>query len=271
MQHSSDWRVNQDATNDEAYAILSQDPIWNCFALADLEAPLRQYSQFPTAYREKSNERAICLVLRHPSIGQVLSPFGAEEGVTAILKHLTLPEHPLVQSQKMHISLLQHYYRPEMRWKVLLRMTITPDSLRFQAHALHQLVRQLTVSDVPALKNLYTRHSEMAFPADLFAQNIYFGVYEGAELVAAGGTHVVVPKFHIAVLGDVLTAPQARRRGYATAITAALVMKLFELHYSPVILNVFADNNDAIRVYQRLGFQTRLKLLTGRATIATSE
>ena len=37
------WRITRDATNDEAYAILSQDPVWNCFALADLELPLRDY------------------------------------------------------------------------------------------------------------------------------------------------------------------------------------------------------------------------------------
>ena len=267
MQHISNWHVNQDATDDEAYTILSQDPIWNCFALADLEAPLRQYSQFPIASREGSNEHAICLVLRHPSIGQVLSPFGAEEGVAAILKRLVLPEHPLIQSQKVHISLLQHYYRPETSWKELLRMTITPTSLRFQVHAPHQSVKQLTVSDLPALKNLYARHSENTFPADLFTQNIYFGVYEGEELVAAGGTHVSVSKFRIAVLGNVLTVPQARRRGYATAIMTALVTKLFEQHYSPVILNVLADNNDAIRIYERLGFQTYLRPFTGRAAM----
>ena len=74
------WHITPDATNDEAYAILSQDPVWNCFALADLEPPLRDYSQFATGYQHESNERAICLILRHPIIGQVLSPFGREEG-----------------------------------------------------------------------------------------------------------------------------------------------------------------------------------------------
>ncbi len=267
MQHSSGWHVNQDATDDEAYAILSQDPVWNCFALADLQAPLRQYSQFPIAYREGSNEHAICLVLCHPSIGQVLSPCGAEAGVAAILKHLTLPERPLIQSQRVHIPLLQHYYQPETGWKELLRMTISPTSLRLQVHAPHHPVKQLTISDLSTLKNMYASYSENTFPADLFTQNLYFGVYEGEQLVAAGGTHVLAADFHIAILGNVLTAPQARRRGYATAITAALVTKLFEQHYSLVILNVFADNDDAIRIYQRLGFQMRLRFLTGRATI----
>ncbi len=85
------WRITRDATNDEAYAILSQDPVWNCFALADLEPPLRDYSQFAIASQDESNECAICLILRHPIIGQVLSPFGRREGVAAILKQLALP------------------------------------------------------------------------------------------------------------------------------------------------------------------------------------
>jgi hypothetical protein len=53
------WRITRDATNDEAYAILSQDPVWNCFALADLEPPLRDYSQFAIASQDESNERTL--------------------------------------------------------------------------------------------------------------------------------------------------------------------------------------------------------------------
>ncbi len=71
------WHITRDATYDEAYAILSQDPVWNSFALADLEPPLRVYSQFAMASQEESNERAICLILCHPIIGEVLSPFGS--------------------------------------------------------------------------------------------------------------------------------------------------------------------------------------------------
>lgn len=97
------WRITRDATNDEADAILSQDPVWNCFALADLEPPLRDYSQFVIASQDESSERAICLILRHPIIGQVLSPFGRREGVAAILKQLALPERPLIQAQEIHI------------------------------------------------------------------------------------------------------------------------------------------------------------------------
>src|SRR5260370_29104064 len=118
------WRITRDATNDEAYAILSQDPVWDCFALADLEPPLRDYSQFAIASQDESNECAICLILRHPIIGQVLSPFGRREGVAAILKQLALPERPLIQAQEIHIPLLQRYYQSETTWKSMLRMAI---------------------------------------------------------------------------------------------------------------------------------------------------
>jgi RimJ/RimL family protein N-acetyltransferase len=118
---------------------------------------------------------------------------------------------------------------------------------------------------VPALKNLYARHPESAFSADLFTQGIYFGAYQGERLIAAGGTHALVPAHRIAVLGNILTAPEARGQGYATAITAALVAALFDHHFSLIVLNVFEDNAAAIRIYQRLGFQTHHRLLTGKA------
>lgn len=260
------WHITRDATDDEAYAILAQDPVWNCFALADREPPLRDYSQFAMASQEESNERAICLILRHPIIGQVLSPFGSREGVAAILKQLALPERPLIQAQEIHLPALQHYYQPETTWRRMLRMAITSTSLRSLQAGPHRPVKQLTLSDLPALKNLYTQHPESGFSAELFTQGLYFGAYAEERVIAAGGTHALVPTHRIAVLGNILTAPEARGQGYATAITAALVATLFEQRFSLVVLNVFEDNSTAIRIYQRLGFHTHHQLLTGKAT-----
>lgn len=260
------WHINPDVTNDEAYALLSLDPVWNSFALADLEPPLRDYSQFALASQNESTKRAICLILRHPIIGEVLSPFGSREGVAAILRQLTLPERPLIQAQEINMPLLQGYYQPETMWKSLLRMAITLNSWRSLKSAPQRSVKQLAVSDLPALKKLYTQHSESGFSADLFSQGLYFGVYSGERIIAAGGTHALVPMYRIAVLGNIFTVPEARGQGYATAITSALVATLFEQHFSFVVLNVFEDNSTAIRIYQRLGFQTYHRLLTGKAT-----
>lgn len=264
------WYINEDATDDEVAAILLRDPVWNCFALADLEPPFRDYSQFPVARQEESSERAVCLLLRHPIIGEVLSPFGNEEGIATILQQVPLPARPLLQVQERHFPLLQHYYRSETNWRSMLRMAIPPASQQslLRTYTPPQSIKQLSMADVPALENFYAQHGN-AFSADLFAQAIFFGAYEGEYIIAAGGTHVLSQTYHLAVLGYILTAPQARKQGLATAITAALVTKLNEQGFSTIVLNVFEDNSPAIRVYQRLGFQTHHRLFTGKALLSS--
>ena len=259
------WHVIQDATNDEAEAILLRDPVWNCFALADLEPPLRNYSQYPVARLDGSNEQAICLILRHPVIGQVISPYGNEEGIAAILNEVTLPERVLIQAQERHFPLIQRHYQPETRWRSLLRMAIPSSPQLSLVKTPPRSIKQMGMADVPALQELYAQYGENPLSAELFAHAIFFGAYEGERIVAAGGTHVLSRTYGIGVIGYVLTAPQARRQGYATAITAALAAKLFDLHFSTVVLNVFEDNDPAVRIYQRLGFQMYHRLLTGKA------
>ncbi len=169
------WQISQNASNDEAYAILSQDPVWNCFALADLEPPLRSYSQFAVAARDNDAERAICLILRHPIIGHVLSPFGHLEGVAALLKEIELPEQALLQVQESHLSLLQSYYQAETEWRAMFRMAINADTFQRQIHLPHSQVKQLTVADLPALQKLYREHLENAFsPETLHSRAVFW-------------------------------------------------------------------------------------------------
>jgi ribosomal protein S18 acetylase RimI-like enzyme len=270
LPSSSRWHITPDASDDQAYAILAQDPVWNSFALADLEPPLRVYSQFAIASRDDSPERAICLILRHPIIGDVLSPFGEEEAVAALLQHIPLPERPLIQAQAHHVPLLSRRYRADTTWRSMLRMALSSASWRRPPlPAVSALpVTLLSPSDVPALNQLYSRHTESTFSPDLFSQGLYVGIRDADRIVAAGGTHALVPAHRIAVLGNIFTAPHARGQGYATAITAELVAALLEQGFSLVVLNVFADNAPAIHIYQRLGFHTYHHLVTGKAALS---
>jgi RimJ/RimL family protein N-acetyltransferase len=269
-QSAARWHVKVNATDEEVSPILARDPVWNCFALADLEPPMRTYSQFTLAFRDDGDVRAVCLILRHPIIGEVISPFGDEEGIEAILQRVDLPERPLLQVQEMHSPLLQRYYRPQTTWRELFRMVVTAASWRPSENIPSQPIKQLDQADLPALQRLYAQYAGHHFSADLFTpfpQSLYFGAYRGEHIIAAGGTHAVVPAHKFAVLGNILTAAEARRQGYATAITSALVTRLFEQGFSHVILNVFVDNADAVRVYQRLGFQARHRLVEGQSVL----
>jgi len=265
MDRPTSWRVIADATDDEVSPVLAGDPIWNCFALADLEPPLREYSQFALASR--GTDRALCLILRHPVIGEVVAPFGDKEGIAVLLQELALPEYPLLQVQETHLSLLQRHYQPETAesWRSMLRMAATASSPASRRYELPYPIQHLTAADVPALRAFYASHGEGRFSEPLFAHNLFFGVYQGADLIAAGGTHVLAQRARLAVLGGILTAPSARRQGYATALTGALVAHLYVQNFPLVVLNVFSDNHAAIRVYQRLGFRTRHHFLTGKS------
>lgn len=258
------WRVSTDASDEEVASVLSCDPVWNCFALADLEPPLRGSSQFVLASRGASC--ALCLILRHPVIGEVVSPWGEQEGIEAILQEVMLPARPLLQMQEAHVALLARFYRPETaNWGRLLRMALTAASWYPHLDEPPHPVQQLTAADLPALQAFYASSAAGRFAGALFAQNLFFGAYEGASLVAAGGTHVLAQRFPLAVLGWILVAPSARRQGYGTALTSALVAHLFAQGFPLVVLNVLEDNDDAIGIYQRLGFQTQHHVVTGRS------
>ena len=90
-------------------------------------------------------------------------------------------------------------------------MVITSTTLRSLHAVAHRPVKQLTLSDLPALKHLYTQHPESGFSADFFTQGLYFGAYAGERIIAAGGTHALVPAYQIAVLGNILESRDTQK------------------------------------------------------------
>lgn len=267
FKSSADWQIVQDGRDEEIKAFLLQDRVWNCFALADLEPPLRAYSQFVLAY-QCDVVQASCLILRHPIIGDVISPFGSIDGVMALLQGIDdLPAHPLVQVQEMHIPALQQRYRTDPIWRGIWRMSVTEASLKMPVQQTPQPVRRLNATDLSGLQQLYDAQTEVVFSAELFPDSLFFGASDGARMLAAGGTHALAPAYQVAVLGHILTAPEARRQGYASMITAALADTLLRQHFPTIVLNVFIDNYPAIRVYEQLGFEVAHRMVTGKAIL----
>ena len=72
------------------------------------------------------------------------------------------------------------------------------------------------------------------------------------------GTHVIGRTARIAVVGNVLTQPEFRGRGYAQATTAAVTAKLLEF-CDHVVLNVRSDNPPALNAYRRLGYAEHVR------------
>jgi GNAT superfamily N-acetyltransferase len=258
------WQIIADADNLTAYSVLARDRIWNCFAIADLAPPFRQYCRFVLALRDDAAEpEAACLLLEHPAFA-VVSPFGAPEGVASILAEIDLPEQAQIQALPEHLAAVSARYRFATGPRAMLRMAL-PAGHDPAPPATDRPVERLTPADLPALRELYTAFPANHFRDDLIAHGIFCGVRDGSDLLAAGGTHVVAPTYGMGVIGSVFTMPEVRGRGYAGAITAAVTTALHERGCADVVLNVVADNDPAIRVYTRLAFVLHAHYHEGQA------
>ena len=113
----------------------------------------------------------------------------------------------------------------------------------------------LTLRDSVDLVELY----QESYPGnwfDLRAVEIgqYFGLRQDGRLVSVAGVHVYSEEYKVAALGNIVTHPAYRRRGYARQVTARLCQSVLEkVEY--VGLNVKADNDAAIDCYTGLGFE----------------
>ncbi len=257
------WQITVAATNDEAEPLLQQDRVVNCFALADLLPPFRQHTRISLAAHAQSGQTATLLIVEHPALC-VLATSGQAAGVAALLARLGLPAAPLIQALPEHWPLLASHYDLPASPRDLLRMNLTAQTFQRPASAL-PLAERLTKADLPALLTLYELFPKGHFRPDLLDDGLFYGVREGARLVAAGGTHVLALPYGLAVLGNIFTHPDWRGRGCAQAVVAALVTNLLAQGCQDVILNVDVDNPPAIRVYTKLGFLPHCHIWSGPA------
>lgn len=112
----------------------------------------------------------------------------------------------------------------------------------------------LTGRDLDELQRLYGR----AYPQNWFDPRMldtghYVGIRERGRLACVAGVHVHSPRYRVAAVGNVTTAPEARGRGLATRATAALCRRLLAT-VDVIGLNVAATNAAALACYRKLGF-----------------
>jgi ribosomal protein S18 acetylase RimI-like enzyme len=116
---------------------------------------------------------------------------------------------------------------------------------------------RLNASDVPALQALYADGESSGESPDFFfpsmvADGVFHGIYEGSALVAAAGTHLLAREEGAAAVGNIYTRRDRRSRGLGRLVTSAVLGELAGVE--TVGLNVRADNDAALHLYESLGF-----------------
>ena len=224
---------------DQIRSILQRDRRWCVYALGDLT---------PRMFNK-------CLWFT-PDLTMVLHDYGTSilfaHGTGSIreaLEHVLWPVHLQVQQAGLD-EVAQHADVTNV--KHMARMAWDGGDTE-----IGDGVTRLGSTDVEALKRLYadgesTGESPDFFYDSMVADGVFFGIYEGADLIAAAGTHLFAPDEHAAAIGNVYTRRDRRGRGLSRAVTKAVLHRLRYL--KTVGLNVREDNAPAIRVYESLGF-----------------
>lgn len=244
-----DARIAVGTTTDRALlrAFLERDRLLAAYAICDLDDREFGRTRWGIA-REDGAVTALVLEYAGPS-PQPLFVMGQDDGVAGVLRDVIRPRLAFVAASPASLVAVQRHYRldpgPQM-----VRMWV--DAERFDP-VLDPGVEPLRSSDVSELNRLYRLGFGSWLAGNAVAEGVYFGIRIKGNLVAAAGTHVIGRDARIAVVGNVLTQPEYRGRGYAEATTAAVTAELLRF-CDHVVLNVRADNPPALNAYRRLGY-----------------
>ena len=225
----------------EIRALLRRDPGWSLYALGDLAPPM-----FPKTLWFGPD---LTLVVQDygTSILFAMGPGSVREALECVAGpvHLQVKRDALDEVAR-HAAVSS----PRLMW----RMTWTgdrPASQRMLA------TTRLGTSDVPALHALYADGESSGESPDFFfpsmaADGVFHGIYEGTALVAAAGTHLLAREEGVAAIGNIYTRRDRRGRGLGRLATSAVLADLSGVE--TIGLNVRADNDAALDLYESLGF-----------------
>lgn len=116
-------------------------------------------------------------------------------------------------------------------------------------------IRRLSGGDLSSILTFYTA----SYPGNWFDGRMletgkYFGYFMNGMLIGIAGIHVYSEKYRIAALGNIATHPDYRGQQIAYKLTSVLC-KDIKKNADVIGLNVKADNEFAIRCYQKAGFE----------------
>ncbi len=117
---------------------------------------------------------------------------------------------------------------------------------------------ELSQTDAPDMIDLVAVAQPGPFGQRTPVLGRYLGIRDGDRLVAMAGERLRFAG-HVE-LSAICVHPEARGRGYAAALTRALMQRAFADGEVP-FLHVRPDNTAAIGLYKRLGFETRRELV----------
>ena len=247
--------------------LFADDAVKAAYHLALLEWPYSRHVAWQNHHGPDGEVDAAAAFynLSRPTIVFLL---GDAYGVGCCLESADLPEFAYLAFFPEHRPVLDRFY--DLPGPVeMVRMLIHRRSLDLRTgrdRAGRRLAVELGHKELPALLDLYSLASDLRPDPYQFERGGYLGIFDSGTLVAAAGTHFVSENSSFAMIGNVFTHPDHRRRGLARDAVAALVRRLMQ-RVDRVCLNVRSDNTAAVKLYESLGFAAHCTYREGTSVL----
>ena len=251
-------RVEEQVHDGRVHAFFSRDRLLSAYALADLDASDVERCRWWVASREGVDLAAALVVEALPF--RPCFAMGETDALASIYRDGIREPRLVISTPPAGRIAADTTYRFE-RLDRMHRMAV--DIATFRPRVTHRLAR-LGPEHLEDVIDLYGHASRTYFTPERMRREIYFGIYAGAVLVSAAGTHVRSERSGLAAVGNVLTRVAYRDRGMATSVTSAVTEASLEQHRD-VVLNVRQENAPAIAVYERLGYHVHAPFIEGPA------
>jgi GNAT superfamily N-acetyltransferase len=228
---------------------LENERPWTAYALADLEPG---YFEHTSWFRDPEGLGLILLYrgFSTPLICCIEDCRHFELILSEIDSILDTADRYLVSKLKTLPQIRSKYQVQEER--PMLRMTLDAGHYRSVDH---RSVARLGPGDLQAVRELYGEAPPDFFLDRMLEDGIYYGMFEDSDLISIAGTHIVSRDYGVGGVGNVYTRADRRSHGYATIVTSAVSEHLLRMKLRTIVLNVRQNNDAAIRIYERLGYQ----------------
>lgn len=237
---------------------LNTDRKWAVYALGDLDPDLYQLSDWFGALDGEGLRSLVLLFkgLEPPVVFTLGDPIGLEQildrGMHARSIYLSIREE--------HLTAIEVYYHIHTR-QPMWRMILEPGDFR----SIDGEVNSLTMADFEELTQLYALGGGDAFTRTQLSSGLFYGIKQAGRVVAVAGTHIISLGENVAAIGNVLTDPDHRNRGYASIVTGAVCAEIIRRGIGTIALNVAQSNPAAIHVYEKIGFKKVMPFYEGIA------
>jgi ribosomal protein S18 acetylase RimI-like enzyme len=246
---TGNWITGPLSDKERILAFLESDRLYAAYAIGDLEPEL--FTQCVWAGAEKEGQlRALGLRFGGLQI-PALFLMGEAEGVRIILRDALYPGRAELTCHAEHLSAVGEFYtwegEPRSMWRMALRKRDMPSG--------QSACVRLDAGQTEQIRNLIALEDISGFAATQIEQGVFFGIYEDKRMVSVAGTHLVSRKYSVAGVGNIVTHPEYRGRGYGRTAVGAVLAELLRIGIRDIVLNVRQDNTPAFHLYEKLGFE----------------